>query len=189
MIRRQVAGRSGGSIIQTLVREHSSRPGVPRLSLRLSLLAGAIYDLIFAGLILLVPEKLAPLIGVPLPDDQFYLRFLSVFLVGLAAMYLLPAWAPERYLGVILAAVLVRGLGCVFLCLAVAFHGRPWGLAVLGGVDGLFALVHGILLVVSVQDWGLGGRGPPANDGFAINECAQPMPVPSSPCASADDTI
>lgn len=113
-----------------------------------TLLLGAVYDVAFGVGILLMPGRLAGMLGLPLPDDQLYLRFISVFLVGLALVYLLPAVEPGRFRPVIWVAVVIRTLGFVFLASAVAFFGRPPVFLLLAFGDGLFALAHlaGLLL-------------------------------------------
>jgi len=106
---------------------------------------GAAYDAAFAAAILLFPETASALLRIPLPPDRVYFRFLAVFLLMLAAMYLLPARDPRRYQGVVLVAASGRFVG--FLYLAWAWRaGAPAAFLGLAGADLLFAVLHGTLL-------------------------------------------
>jgi hypothetical protein len=107
----------------------------------------------------MAPERLAAWLGIPMPADEFYLRFLSVFLFGLAFFYILAAREPDRYRGVAVGAVLVRAMGCGFLVSAVLFFSRPGVFLALGAADGTFALLHALGLR------GLTGAAPPSHNG------------------------
>ncbi len=131
-----VPSQNGGSSDPRQV----TRPGTSLLTG--SLWAGAVYDVVFGVGILVAPGVVASLLGLPLPDDELYLRFLGVFLLGLAFFYILAAREPVRYRGVAAGAVLVRAMGCAFLAGAVLFFGRPSVFLLLGAADGLFALLH-----------------------------------------------
>ena len=110
-----------------------------------SMALGAAYDAAFAAAILLFPETASALLRIPLPPDRVYFRFLAVFLLMLAAMYLLPAREPRRYQGVVVVAAAGRFAG--FLYLALAWKaGAPAAFLALAGVDLLFAVLHGALL-------------------------------------------
>ena len=123
--------------------------GHGRIILQMTLLVGAAYDIAFGLGILLAPGPLAGLLGLPMPQDQFYLRFLSVFLFGLALYYLLPAAAPERFRPVVWVAVVVRAMGFLFLAAAWVFFTRPGIFLLLGAADLAFALAHGAGLLAT----------------------------------------
>ena len=117
----------------------------PQASLvAVSMLAGAAYDAAFGAVILAAPEDLAPVLGLPLPADQFYLRFIGVFLFGLAIVYALPARHPDRYRGVVTAAVVIRLMGCLYLTGAAVLFARPPVFLLLAAADGGFALLHAV---------------------------------------------
>ncbi|TDI30564.1 MAG: hypothetical protein E2P03_08820 [Acidobacteria bacterium] len=123
--------------------------GHGRIILQLSLVVGALYDLAFGLGILLAPGPLAGVLGLPLPPDQLYLRFLSVFLFGLALYYLLPAVDPERFRPVVWVAVAVRIMGFLFMATAWIFFSRPGIFLLLGAVDLAFAMAHGAGLLAT----------------------------------------
>jgi hypothetical protein len=113
----------------------------PKL-LRASLVAGALYDLAVAALLVAAPGPLSRLTGLPMPGERFYLLLIAVLVTMLAALYLLAASDPRRYSGVI--AVAIAGRLAAAACLAAAAAGRPdlGGLYPLAGADAAFALAH-----------------------------------------------
>jgi len=113
-----------------------------------SMALGAAYDAAFAAAILLFPRTASALLRIPLPDDLVYFRFLAVFLLMLASMYLFAAREPRRYQGVILVAAAGRFAG--FLYLAWAWRaGAPAAFLGLACGDLLFAGLHAALLVAA----------------------------------------
>jgi hypothetical protein len=114
--------------------------------LRTSMIAGSLYDALFAIVNLIVPGIGARVLGLTLPEDEVYLRFTGVFLIILALFYLLPAIHPGRYLGNVAVAIIGRTLGAIFLFAAVIGWGRPPVFLLLGAGDLLFALLHAGLL-------------------------------------------
>lgn len=117
----------------------------PWRGLAQSMALGAAYDLAFGILILLFPGRGADWFGLELPADLVYLRLNGVFLLMLAALYVLPALEPRRYVGVVVVAVAGRFLG--FLYLAGAWlGGRPAAFLALALGDLFFCLLHGLLL-------------------------------------------
>ena len=113
-----------------------------------SMALGAAYDVAFAAAILLVPQASSAWLRIPLPADPVYFRFIAVFLLILAALYLLPAREPRRYQGVVLVAACGRFAG--FLYLAWAWRsGAPRTFLGLACADLLFALLHTGLLTAA----------------------------------------
>ena len=55
--------------------------------LRASLVVGALYDLLFAFLMVLAPGLVASRLDLPLPGESFYLWLLAVLLTMVAAVY------------------------------------------------------------------------------------------------------
>ncbi len=111
--------------------------------LRISLIAGALYDLIFAVVMVLAPRLPEHLLGLPQPGERYYLWLIAILLSMLAACYLLAAYDPVSYRGNIVIAILGRGLGGLVLLFAT-FNGRPdlAGLIPLGIADLTFATAH-----------------------------------------------
>lgn len=109
--------------------------------LRGGLVAGALYDLGFAGLMAVAPEVPARIFALPLPAG-FYLWLIAILLAMLAGMYLLAAKDPRRYSGVIAVAILGRAAGAGVLAFAAWTHPEWRGLYPLAAGDLAFALVH-----------------------------------------------
>jgi hypothetical protein len=111
--------------------------------LRASLALGALYDAVFAGLMVAAPGRLGEWFEVPLPP-RFFLWLLAVVLLMLAGFYLLAAKDPRRYSGNIAVAIVGRLAGAVALGLAAGLHDLAglWGAA---AADAGFALAHFVL--------------------------------------------
>ena len=110
-----------------------------------SMLLGAVYDLAFGIVILFFPASGAVWFGLELPADLVYLRLNGIFLLMLAALYLLPALDPRRYAGVVVVAVAGRFLGFLYLVGAWS-AGRPAAFLALALGALCFCLLHGLLL-------------------------------------------
>lgn len=110
--------------------------------LQVSLVVGALYDLVFAALMVLAPEVPQRMLGLTPPADAYYLWLIAVFLTMLALFYLLAAYDPVAYEGNIQVAIVGRTLGA--LALFAGTFGRPdlWGLYPLAAGDLFFALAH-----------------------------------------------
>ena len=123
---------------------HSPRHGLWLRLLKASLVAGAIYDLIFALLMFFAPWVATRLLELEPPSERYYLWLIAVLLCMLAGVYLLAAYDPRSYRGVIPLAVIGRAAGFVVLLLCAA--GRPdlWGLYPLAFADLAFAVAHAL---------------------------------------------
>ncbi len=110
-----------------------------------SMLAGAVYDIVFAAAILFFPRPAARILSLELPADPVYLELNGIFLLILAGMYLLPVLDPRRYRGVVRIAAGGRFLGFLFLGTA-GWSDREPAFLVLAMGDLLFALLHLLLL-------------------------------------------
>ena len=119
---------------------------------RCTMLAGAIYDALFAVPILVAPAWLSGLIAVSVPQEEIYLRFIGVFLLGLALFYLLPVIHAGRYLGNVAAAVAVRTAGGAFMLVAVLGFAQPRPFILLAAGDLFFAVLH-YLSLVPLSGW------------------------------------
>lgn len=120
-------------------RRHHSR--LLRL-LRWSLVAGAVYDFVFAFLMLAAPELPERLLAVPQPGEPFYLWLMAVFLFMVGAVYLLAAYDPISYRGLIPLAILGRTAGAAVLAAGAASGPDLGGLYFLAAGDFAFAVVH-----------------------------------------------
>jgi hypothetical protein len=112
--------------------------------LRGGLVAGAVYDFVFAVLMVGAPELPATWFALPLPGEAFYLWLIAAMLCMLATLYLAAARDPRRYSAIIAVAILGRGAGA--LVFALAAWGRPdlAGLWILSASDLGFALFHAL---------------------------------------------
>jgi hypothetical protein len=125
--------------------ESSARRSRFPAPLRASLVLGAIYDAAFAVLMVAapgVPARLLRLPLPPLPEGAFYLWILAVLLLMLAALYLLAAGEPRRYLGVVAVAAAGRILGGLVFLAAAWGHPGLGGLYPLAAADLGFGLAH-----------------------------------------------
>ncbi len=119
-----------------------SRYSVYLRILRLSLAIGGLYDLLLAALLALVPGPTFSLLGLPLPNEPFYLGLLVVLVSMAAALYLLAAYDPMAYAGNVLVAIAGRFTAGAVMITAALGRDDLRGLYLLGAVDLLFAAVH-----------------------------------------------
>lgn len=110
--------------------------------LRVTMVAGSLYDMVFAIINTMAPGFGSWFMEIPLPQDQLYLRFTGVFLFMLALFYMLPVIHPGEYLGNVVVAIIGRGLGALFLFGAVLLFGYPKAFLLLGAGDFLFSVLH-----------------------------------------------
>lgn len=114
-------------------------------TLRASLVAGAVYDLGFAVLMVAAPEVPARLFRLPLPPlprGAFYLWILATLLVMLTALYLAAAYDPRRYSAIIAVAIGGRTLGAAVFLTAALRGPDLGGLFPLAAADFTFGAVH-----------------------------------------------
>lgn len=114
--------------------------------LRGSLVLGALYDLVFALLMVAAPGIPARLLGLPLPplpEGAFYLWVMAVLLTMLAGFYLLAARDTRRYSGNVAVAIGGRLLGGLALGIAAWRLGLE-GLWPLAAADTAFGLAHAV---------------------------------------------
>ncbi len=113
--------------------------------LRASLIAGAVYDLGFAVLMVAAPEALARLFRLPLPPlprGSFYLWILATLLGMLALLYLVAAHDPRRYSAIIGVAIGGRFLGALLFALTALRGPDLGGLYPLAVADFVFGAIH-----------------------------------------------
>jgi len=113
--------------------------------LRASLVAGALYDLGFAALMVAAPGVPARMLGLPLPPlprGAFYLWILATLLAMLAMLYLAAAHDPRRYSAIIAVAIGGRLVGGVALATAALLGPDLRGLLPLAAADFAFGAVH-----------------------------------------------
>ncbi len=111
--------------------------------LRISLVVGAVYDLLLAVLLAVRPGLLEQLFGIPLPGEDFYIWLISLFLLILAAVYALAAYDPASYYGNVLVAIGARFAASLVL-VAGGLQGDIPGLYPLAAGDFAFFVVHAV---------------------------------------------
>lgn len=112
--------------------------------LRISLVAGALYDLVFAATMVVAPELPERLLDLPQPGEPFYLWLIATFLTMLAGFYLFAAFDPISYWGNIVLAIVGRTCGALVLGLAAWSDPALAGLVPLAVADLLFAVLHAV---------------------------------------------
>lgn len=113
--------------------------------LRGSLVLGALYDAVFAVLMVAAPGVPARMLGLPLPplpEGAFYLWVMATLLLMLAALYLVAARDTRRYSGIVAVAIGGRLLGGVLLGIAAVRGPDLGGLYPLAAADLAFGLAH-----------------------------------------------
>lgn len=120
-------------------------PGIsPFRALSATLVGGAAYDVAFAVWMLLSPESIGTTFGLPLPGELFYTRLIALFLLILAAVYLVAARRPGESRELVRIAIVGRLLG--FATLALSTTGAPHlaGLWAPAAGDLGFAAAHAV---------------------------------------------
>jgi hypothetical protein len=110
-----------------------------------SLRAGALYDALFAFLLVAFPEQIAAIFRLPLPGERFYLWLIALFLTSLAAFYILLARNPPGQREFLRLAIATRLAGAVVLGAAASGRDDLRGLWLIAGLDLLFGVVHLVL--------------------------------------------
>lgn len=113
--------------------------------LRGSLVLGAVYDLVFAAIMVLAPQLTSRALGLPLPGERFYLWVMAVMLAMLASLYLKAAQDPRRYSAVVVVAAAGRCAGAAALAAAALDRPDLDGLWVLAAADLAFGVAHAVL--------------------------------------------
>jgi len=115
--------------------------------LRGSLVAGALYDLVFAVLMVAAPQLPARILNLPLPplpEGRFYLWIMATLLLMLAALYLAAAFDPRRYSAVIAVAVGGRAVGAAAFAVAALTGSGLGGLLLLAAADLGFSVLYAV---------------------------------------------
>lgn len=124
-----------------------SRLPPERRALRLSLAAGASYDLVLGIAILVVGEPLLAALGSPAVEPAYYLYLGALPLFILPVLYGAAALSEESLDAFRLPVLWARGGGGAVLMLLTVFHEPPasWLFHVIGAADLLWATVHAYL--------------------------------------------
>lgn len=119
---------------------------------RLSIIAAisGLYDFVVGALLLSIPSQVARWFGAPPPSPVINANLNGMFLVAVAAGYLLPYRDPDRYRGYLwVMGPLLKGGGALIFVLDYLFRGSPPAFL-------LFAASDGFLVLLTL--WALTGR-------------------------------
>jgi hypothetical protein len=111
---------------------------------RLSIIAAisGLYDLIVGALLLSIPSQVAGWFGSPPPSPIINANLNGMFLVAVAAGYLLPYRDPDRYRGYLwVMGPLLKGGGALIFVLDYLFRGSPPAFLLFAACDGFLALL------------------------------------------------
>lgn len=112
--------------------------------LRASLVLAALYELGLAVALVLAPASVGRPLGLPVPEEHFFLRLLAVLLLMVASLLLFAARDPRRYSAVILVAIAGRLAGAVALAGSALGHPELAGLYAVAAVELAFGLLHAL---------------------------------------------
>lgn len=116
----------------------------------LSLVAAisGLYDLIVGAVLLLAPDSLASLFGVPPASPRIFSDLNALFLIAVGAGYYLPWSDPDRYRGYLwVMGPLLKGAGAATFLLDYTFRGSPASFLLFAASDGTLALLTLVALL------------------------------------------
>ena len=116
----------------------------------LSLVAGisGLYDTVVGAFLLLAPDLLASLFGVPPAHPRIFSDLNALFLLAVGAGYYLPWRDSLRYRGYLwVMGPLLKGAGATLFILDYLFRGSPASFLLFAASDGTLALVTLIALL------------------------------------------
>jgi hypothetical protein len=101
-----------------------------------------LYDGFVGAFLLLAPGALASLFGVPPATPRIFSDLNALFLLAVAAGYILPWRDPVRYRGYLwVMGPLLKGAGAVVFILDYLFRGSPAAFLLFAASDGMLALI------------------------------------------------
>ena len=110
--------------------------------LRASLVAGALYDLSFAGGAVLAPRLVEKALGTTLPEQPIYSWLLAILATMLSVLYLVAAEDPRRYSAVVVVAIAGRFAAAAAFALAALSDPALGGLWPPAAIDLGFGFAH-----------------------------------------------
>lgn len=116
--------------------------GIRLRAQRLTLVVGALYDLVFATAMLVAPRAIASAFRLPLPGPTFYVPLLAVLLAMLASLYLAAAYDLRRLWVVPWVAGVGRLAGAVVFATAAVLDPTLGSLWLLAATDAAFGVLH-----------------------------------------------
>ena len=116
--------------------------------LGLTMLIGAILDVILALVSLLFPAWVASLLWVEPPGQEFSVLFPLVHLV-FPGFYILAYMDAKRNVAIVSGALIARAIYVVFMFLPILTRGAPWTWAIPGGIGLALVISHYVFLRLS----------------------------------------
>jgi hypothetical protein len=111
-------------------------------SLRLIALVSLVYDGCAGILLLAAREWLAGAFGVPSPQPPIFVETTGLFLIAVAAGYVLPYRRPDQYRGYLwVMGPLLKGGGALTFVADHLAHGTPTSFLLFAVSDGVLALL------------------------------------------------
>ncbi len=110
----------------------------------LSLVAGisGLYDFVVGAFLLLAPDTLASLFGVPPASPPIFSNLNALFLISIGIGYVLPWREPDRYRGYMwVMGPILKGAGAIIFLLDYFFRGSPASFLLFAASDGTLALL------------------------------------------------
>ena len=110
----------------------------------LSLVAAisGLYDFVVGAFLLLAPDTLASLFGVPPAQPRIFSDLNALFLMSVGAGYYLPWRDPVRYRGYMwIMGPALKGAGALAFVLDYTFRGSPASFLLFAASDGALAIV------------------------------------------------
>ena len=107
-----------------------------------------LYDAIVGAFLLLAPDRLASLFGVPPASPRIFSDLNALFLLAVGAGYYLPWRDPERYRGYLwVMGPLLKGAGALVFIGDYVLRGSPASFLLFAASDGSLALITLIALL------------------------------------------
>lgn len=113
---------------------------------RIVFLCGAVYDLVFALIILFAPVPVFSFLGIAYPSPAVYLKLCGIFLIMIGWLYGCYAMNPGKYTVMIPVAIFGRSAGFILFVGGTLWWHLEWFFLLLGLIDGLFAFLHGFAM-------------------------------------------
>ena len=101
-----------------------------------------LYDSIVGAFLLLAPDLLARLFGVPPANPRIFSDLNAIFLIAVGAGYWLPWRDPARHRGYLwIMGVALKAAGALAFLLHYSYRGSPRSFLLFAASDGVLALV------------------------------------------------
>jgi hypothetical protein len=105
-------------------------------------LTSGLYDFIVGALLLLAPDTLASVFGVPQASPRIFSDLNGLFLLAVGTGYILPWREPQRYRGYMwVMGPLLKGAGALLFLMDYFWRGSPAMFLLFAASDGALALL------------------------------------------------